>query len=166
MGKLFSALKTRGAFDNSVIAVMADHGEAFGEHGENHHGIFLYDETIHVPMLFKLPGRHTGGDSGRSGWVGGRNSLYSSGGSFAGSRRGSGQIPDEIHGIRHPNGFAKAERCGFATPGLCGEPLRSASFGWSTLKAWRTGKYLYVDAPERELFDLSAGPNGGAQYCG
>ena len=38
---------------------MADHGEAFGEHGENHHGIFLYDETIHVPMLFKLPGRHT-----------------------------------------------------------------------------------------------------------
>ena len=58
MGKLFSVLKTRGAFDNSLIAVMADHGEAFGEHGENHHGIFLYDETIHVPMLFKLPGRH------------------------------------------------------------------------------------------------------------
>src|SRR6476620_422061 len=57
VGKLLVELRTRGLFNGSLIAVMADHGEAFGEHGENHHGIFLYDETIHVPMLFKFPGR-------------------------------------------------------------------------------------------------------------
>src|SRR2546422_956346 len=48
VGKLLAALRARGLFDSTLIAVMADHGEAFGEHGEKHHGIFLYDETIHV----------------------------------------------------------------------------------------------------------------------
>jgi len=33
----------------TLIAVMADHGESLGAHGENTHGVFLYDETIHVP---------------------------------------------------------------------------------------------------------------------
>jgi len=32
------------------------------------------------------------------------------------------------------------------------------SFGWSTLRAWRTEKYLYIEAPERELYDQSADP--------
>jgi tetratricopeptide (TPR) repeat protein len=32
------------------------------------------------------------------------------------------------------------------------------SFGWSMLRVWRTGKYLYVDAPERELYDQTADP--------
>ena len=59
LGKLFAALKTRGIFDSALIAVMADHGEAFGEHGEKHHGIFLYDETIHVPLLIKTPRQHS-----------------------------------------------------------------------------------------------------------
>ena len=56
MAKLLAGLRTRRLFDSALIAVMADHGEAFGEHGENHHGIFLYDETIHVPLLIKAPG--------------------------------------------------------------------------------------------------------------
>jgi len=37
------------------MAVTADHGESLGAHGEATHGIFLYDETIHVPLLIKLP---------------------------------------------------------------------------------------------------------------
>src|SRR5439155_10884809 len=57
VGKLLTALRARGLFNGALIAVMADHGEAFGEHGENHHGIFLYDETIHVPLLIKIPGQ-------------------------------------------------------------------------------------------------------------
>ena len=54
LGRLFSALKAAGLYQSSVIAMMADHGEAFGEHGERTHGIFLYDETIHVPLVVKL----------------------------------------------------------------------------------------------------------------
>src|SRR5260370_22930886 len=40
---------------------MADHGEALGDHGETTHGIFLYDETIRVPLLFKLPRERSAG---------------------------------------------------------------------------------------------------------
>ena len=61
LGQFFKWLRLRGLFDDSLIAVMADHGEGLGDHGETTHGIFLYDETIHVPLLFKLPrGRSAG----------------------------------------------------------------------------------------------------------
>src|SRR5205809_7413191 len=61
MGKLFHGLRARGIYNHAVIAVMADHGEAFGEHGEERHGMFLYDETIHVPLLVKFPGERSAG---------------------------------------------------------------------------------------------------------
>ncbi|PYX36421.1 MAG: hypothetical protein DMG81_16040, partial [Acidobacteria bacterium] len=55
LGKLFAYLKQHGLYDRSLIMLMSDHGESLGAHGEAMHGIFLYDETIHVPLLFKLP---------------------------------------------------------------------------------------------------------------
>src|SRR5579864_4926292 len=55
IGKLLTTLRSRGLYDQTVIVVVADHGEAFGEHGEWSHGLFLYDETIHVPLVIKLP---------------------------------------------------------------------------------------------------------------
>src|SRR3984957_16538801 len=55
LGKLFAALKTAGLYSGALVAMMADHGEAFGEHGERTHGIFLYDETLNVPRSIKLP---------------------------------------------------------------------------------------------------------------
>src|ERR1700724_4117784 len=61
VGKLLSWLRLRGLYDGALIAVMADHGEALGEHGETTHGIFLHDETIRVPLLFKLPRERSAG---------------------------------------------------------------------------------------------------------
>ena len=55
VGKLLDALRKHGLYNETMIAVMADHGESLGAHGENTHGIFLYDETLHVPLLIKLP---------------------------------------------------------------------------------------------------------------
>jgi len=46
VGTLLQQLKARGLYDGATIAVMADHGESLGAHGEDTHGIFLYDETI------------------------------------------------------------------------------------------------------------------------
>ena len=54
IGSLIEVLQRHGLFEDTVIAIAADHGEAFGEHGEDRHGIFLYDETIHVPLLLEL----------------------------------------------------------------------------------------------------------------
>ncbi len=52
-GKLIAKLEAMGAYDDTVIALVADHGEEFYEHGGFWHGLTLYDEQIHVPLLVK-----------------------------------------------------------------------------------------------------------------
>ena len=36
--------------------LLSDHGESLGEHGEDEHGFFIYNATLHVPLILKLPG--------------------------------------------------------------------------------------------------------------
>ncbi len=50
-GRLFDGLEAQGRLDSAVIAVVADHGEAFGEHGEGSHGYYTYDSTLRVPLV-------------------------------------------------------------------------------------------------------------------
>jgi hypothetical protein len=54
-GRLVEGLRKLGRLDGALMAVAADHGESLGEHGEDTHGVFLYDATIHVPLLVRLP---------------------------------------------------------------------------------------------------------------
>ena len=61
VGRLLDGLKQRGLYDNSLIVFTADHGEEFFEHGGWWHGLSLYDEQIHVPLIVKLPGNQLGG---------------------------------------------------------------------------------------------------------
>ncbi len=158
VGKLIAELQTRNLFDGSVIAVVADHGEAFGEHGENHHGIFLYDETIHVPLLMKLPRQRTA--------------------THVETRVGLVDIAPSILQALHlpiPQAMQGKALLHFRTPDKAAPSVEEnnsssqraiysesayghLSFGWSILKAWRAGNYLYVEAPERELYDQSADP--------
>jgi arylsulfatase A-like enzyme len=42
--------------DRTLVVVIADHGESLGEHGEPTHGLFVYDATLRVPLLLRLPG--------------------------------------------------------------------------------------------------------------
>ena len=55
IGKLFSELKRRGLYDQSLIIFTSDHGEEFREHGEFIHNQ-IYEENIHVPLMIKFPG--------------------------------------------------------------------------------------------------------------
>jgi len=57
VGKLLAELRALGVLDKSVVIVLADHGEAFGEHGASGHGSTVYGEMLHVPMAFHLPAR-------------------------------------------------------------------------------------------------------------
>lgn len=50
---LFSRLRTLGLYDDSIIAVTADHGEEFQDHGGWWHGTTLYQEQMHVPLIVK-----------------------------------------------------------------------------------------------------------------
>lgn len=56
IGRLVDALKDRGEYNKTMLIVMADHGDAFGAHGEFSHREYLYDTTVHVPLLVKPPG--------------------------------------------------------------------------------------------------------------
>ncbi|HYM60177.1 MAG TPA: sulfatase, partial [Thermoanaerobaculia bacterium] len=55
VGDLLDFLRKRGLYDKAIIVLMSDHGEGLYEHGEPEHGIFLYREAIHVPLIVKLP---------------------------------------------------------------------------------------------------------------
>src|SRR4029077_6512418 len=56
IGRLLSFLKTSASLANSLVVLAADHGEGLGEHGEQKHGFFIYDSTLHVPLIVKIPG--------------------------------------------------------------------------------------------------------------
>ncbi|GJM20963.1 MAG: hypothetical protein DHS20C15_08780 [Planctomycetota bacterium] len=60
MGDLFARLENQGAFADSIIVLLADHGEEFFEHGGFEHNA-LHREHLHVPLLVRLPDGHLGG---------------------------------------------------------------------------------------------------------
>jgi len=178
VGKLLSWLRLRGLYDGALIAVMADHGEALGEHGETTHGIFLYDETIHVPLLFKLPRERSAGKriESRAGLVDVLPTILEAVGIA---------IPPEVQGESllsmlkpamlkpamlkptalnaGPAGQAgtaasKASETSPDRPAYAESDYPHRTFGWSSLRALRTGKYLFIEAPHKELYDQSADP--------
>lgn len=56
IGRMVADLKERGLFAHTLIVIVGDHGEGFGEHGEHGHGIFCYDESLKVPLIFANAG--------------------------------------------------------------------------------------------------------------
>ena len=56
IGHLVDQLHALGIYNDTALLITADHGEAFGEHGENSHAGVPYDEQIRVPLILKLPG--------------------------------------------------------------------------------------------------------------
>jgi arylsulfatase A-like enzyme len=63
IGRLLAALEREGVLPRTVVAITADHGEHFGEHGHDGHGNTLYMENIKVPLVFRFDGRVPGGRS-------------------------------------------------------------------------------------------------------
>ena len=57
LGRLVDELKARSLYDNALIIVTADHGEAFYEHGHWQHTVSLYEEVTHIPLIVKWPRR-------------------------------------------------------------------------------------------------------------
>jgi arylsulfatase A-like enzyme/Tfp pilus assembly protein PilF len=153
LGDLFRLLKASGLYDGTLIAVTADHGESLGAHGEDQHGIFLYDETIHVPLIIKLP---HGQDAGKR--IETTVELADIMPTVLGSL--GIPLPDKVQG-QSLLGFLqpdtpKGETAASAwqdRPAYSEADYGHLAFGWSATKSLRTGKYLYVEAPRRELYD-------------
>jgi choline-sulfatase len=55
VGQLLQWLEGHGLSEKTLIVLMADHGESLGDHGEFTHGVFLYDATMHIPLIMRGP---------------------------------------------------------------------------------------------------------------
>jgi len=140
-------LKQRGWYENSLIIVVGDHGEGLGEHHEQTHGIFLYDSTLHVPLILKLPGRSAG-------------SVIQS------QVRTTDILPTVLDLLSIPSpqtldgqslkpylsGHESVSRT------LLGETDYPLHFGWAPLRAVRAEGFKFVEAPRPELYDLNTDP--------
>jgi choline-sulfatase len=149
VGKLLDYLRDKGLYDNALIAVAADHGESLGEHGELTHSIFLYDSTIHVPLLLKLPGNRFAGQR-----VNATANLVDLAPTLL---KALGQTPPPAM-----QGDSLLSLIGNPQPGnrpsLATGDHSERSFGWSALASLRVGNQLYVKAPSPELYDLASDP--------
>jgi choline-sulfatase len=56
IGKIVDWLKANNKNQNLVIAIIGDHGESLGEHGEETHGFFTYNSTLRIPFILTFPG--------------------------------------------------------------------------------------------------------------
>jgi arylsulfatase A-like enzyme/Flp pilus assembly protein TadD len=149
VGRLISFLKANNIYRNTLIVLTGDHGESLGEHGEKTHGFFIYNATLHVPVLIHLPG------STSTKTVSELVSL-------------ADLMPTilEVLKVEIP---AEAQGHGLLplmVPKKAGEYrnlyaetfLPRLHFNWSELRAVETEKYQFIDAPKPELYDLSKDP--------
>ncbi len=56
VGRLMAALTEQGRLEKSLVVLVSDHGESLGEHGEKTHGFFVYNATLHIACIIKVPG--------------------------------------------------------------------------------------------------------------
>ncbi len=61
LGELLAGLESRGLLANTLVAIVADHGENLGEHGLLNHVFSVHETLLHVPLVVRLPGRFTAG---------------------------------------------------------------------------------------------------------
>jgi arylsulfatase A-like enzyme len=150
VGKLVSFLRSQSLYDDALIVIASSQGESLGAHGEETHGIFLYDETIHVPLVLKLPKNQMAGKQIRN-----RARLLD----IAPTVLAVAGLPTpaQMQGqslMRIAQASSQNDQ-----PAYSRSELPQQGFGCSVLESWRAGKYLYIRAPKPELYDLSLDPN-------
>ena len=148
-GKVASFLKAQSLYDDAVIIAVSAHGQSLGAHGEDTHGLFLYDETIHVPLLMKLPRNQMAGKQvkNRAPLVDVAPTLLEAAGIAVTSRMQGQSL------LRVAQSTSQADQ-----PSYARSDFPQQSFQTSAVASWRAGKWLYIRAPKPELYDLNADP--------
>lgn len=149
VGRLVSWLQANALDEKTVLVIMGDHGEGLGRHGEGTHGYFVYDDTVHVPLLMAAPFTELRGrrvDTQVSA-VDVYPTLLGLAGIDAARVHGRSLLPLMFDPRGQPAEYAYGESM---TPSL--------QFGWSSLHYLRTPRYKLIKAPRPELYDLSVDP--------
>jgi arylsulfatase A-like enzyme/Tfp pilus assembly protein PilF len=148
VGRLIRFLKDKTLYENTLIVLSGDHGESLGEHGEKTHGFFIYNATLHVPVIFHLPGKNL---------VKTVPELVSL----------ADLMPTMLHILKVD---APSQLQGHSLiPLLARKEDESRSlyaetflprlhFNWSELRSVETENYHFIDAPKPELYDLTKDP--------
>jgi len=179
VGLLLKELADRRVLEDTLVVLVADHGESLGEHWETTHGIFLYDATVRVPLILHYPGLHYSG-------------RLPQGSVFSQPVMTLDILPTvlDLLKISHPAGLqGKSLLTDPAAPANSANPANTAhsdddsyplqaspsqasddgifletrfpefNFGWSRLEGVRTRRWKYIHAPRPELYDLSSDPH-------
>ena len=144
---IVAALEQTGQLDRTIIAVVADHGEGLGDHGESEHGLFLYESVLHVPWILRLPGRESAGTVVKTQVraIDVAPTLAALAGVTMTKTDGASVMP-------LVRGAAPRD----AAPSYAETYYPKWHLGWSELKSVRVGDWKYIDAPKPELYDLRA----------
>jgi len=145
LGAFKQALVAGGWWDRSLVVLLSDHGESLGEHGEDSHGYFIYESTLHVPLLVHWPA-DMAGRAARDDRPGGLIDVAPT-------------VLDALH-IAAPPSFVGHSLLDASRPqSVYGETVYAHDgFGWAPLRSWRVGAEKYIDAPQPELYDLKTDP--------
>jgi arylsulfatase A-like enzyme/Flp pilus assembly protein TadD len=149
VGRLITYLKAKGLYGNTLIVLTGDHGESLGEHGEKTHGFFIYNATLHVPVILHLPG------AAAAKTVPELVSL-------------TDLMPTVLQALKVevPAKVQGHSLLALLTTKKDGDPrnlyaetfLPRLHFNWSELRSVETEKYQFIEAPKPELYDLAADP--------
>ncbi len=162
LGRLFAALKKNGEWDRSLVVAVSDHGEGRGDHEEYEHGFFLYEATLRIPLVVKLP-KGAGKQAPRIGDV---VASVDIGPTILQVARAQAdrQVPMQGRGL-----LAQILGKGGASASIAyGETLYPrTTFGWNDLAAYVEGNFKYIEAPKPELYNLGTDPQENANlYAG
>ena len=149
IGKVLDWLKAKNVADQTLVVLMGDHGESLGEHGEYTHGIFLYDSTVHVPLIISGPGVAKGAKVDQQvrsidilptvlDFLSISESTKSQGESLM-------PLLTSGHSVRTTYSYMETL-------------YPRTAMGWSELRGVRAGDWKLVVAPKSELYQLSADP--------
>ncbi len=155
VGRLLDGLRRRGLLERTLVVLTADHGEGLGQHNEDTHGYFLYDATLHVPLIFSWPGHLAAGRR-----VAGLVRTIDIAPTIAALARLRFDVPVQGRdlgpwlGLSEPPAAAPAESFYAETF----YPKFTYHLGFSQLRAWRHGRWKLIHAPRPELYDVLDDP--------
>jgi arylsulfatase A-like enzyme/Tfp pilus assembly protein PilF len=152
VGRFLDALRAGGWYEKATIVLLSDHGEGLGDHGEQEHGLFLYDDTIHVPLIVKLPGSRGAGRRITDPVQ--HLDLVPTLLAMAGA-----DVPNDLAGRSLRPLLEDRDPRPLPLSGIYAESLYSRyHFGWSELYSLTDDRRRYIKAPREELYDLQRDP--------
>ncbi len=149
IGKIMEKLKAHDLFGDTLIVLAGDHGEAFGEKQEEGHGVFIYESTMRVPLIFYAADNIPQGNR-----IEARVRLIDLMPSVLDMM--NIPVPEEVQGLSllpYIEGKKKQDLSSYIESYYPRE-----NYGWSELVGLIDGDWKYIKAPKQELYNLKQDP--------